>query len=156
MDSEEENVDSTVETLFNNAKGHLIPEKSKSVYLTSFDNFKSWQKNKNVVAISEEIIMAYFEDLSKTKAPSTLWSIYSMLKKTLRHNENVDISQYKNLIDLLKIKAKGFEPKKAKVFTSAEIERFINEAPNEQHLATKVCIKIYNYLIMNLIELNEQ
>lgn len=59
-------------------------------------------------------------------------------------NENIDISQYGKLIDLFKIKAKGLQPEKAKVLTPEEINKFISDAPNQQHLATKVNIcRIY-------------
>lgn len=84
--------------------------------------------------------MAYFQYLSHGKAPSSLWSIYSMLKKTLRQYDNVDISEYKNLVDFLKVQAKGYENKKAKVFTPTEMEKFLSEAPDEEYLVMKVNI----------------
>ncbi|XP_024876593.1 uncharacterized protein LOC112457651 [Temnothorax curvispinosus] len=71
-------------------------------------------------------------------APTTLWSRYSMLRAVIEMKQNVDISKYKELRALLKKKTKGHRPKKAKVFTSTNISKFLNDAPDDQYLAMKV------------------
>lgn len=135
--AEEENSSKSVRQLAESAKQKLIPEKSKSVYLTSYDNFSTWLKN-NCASITEETLMAYFEHLSETKASSTLWSTYSMIKKMILQNHEIDISKYVNLINYLKIGNKNFQSKKAKTLTPEQIHKFLFEAPDLKHLATKV------------------
>ena len=61
-----------------------------------------------------------------------------MLKKTLNVKEKINIAQYCALTSLLKNEAKGFQSKKAKVFTVAEMNTFLQEAPDIQYLAHKV------------------
>lgn len=82
--------------------------------------------------------MAYFLEAGEKYKPSTLWSMYSMLKKTLICKKNIDISSYCQLIAWFKKKSDGFESKKSSVFTSEEINRFVVEAPNVSHLGMKV------------------
>lgn len=61
-----------------------------------------------------------------------------MLKSTLLHYNNVDISPYSRLTAFLKEKSVGFESKKFKVFSAEEINRFLAEAQDEHYLAMKV------------------
>lgn len=135
MDCESEN---SIDKLFECAKEKLIPIKSKLVYLSTYEKFCTWQQSKNCSSISEKLLMAYFEEISKTKASSTLWSTYSMLKKTIRQYNNVDIKTYSNLIDLLKVEGKGFQPKKSKVLSADDINKFLTDAPDKKYLSTKV------------------
>ncbi|XP_074112410.1 uncharacterized protein LOC141536069 isoform X2 [Cotesia typhae] len=72
--------------------------------------------------------------------PSTLWSIHSMLKSTLNAIDNIDISKFYKLKDLVKNNAKGHKPKKSAVLTWDEVMAFINNAPDYTHLANKVVL----------------
>ena len=82
--------------------------------------------------------MAYFTELKKKYKPSSLWKYYSMLKKTLNVKEKIDIAQYCALTSLLKKEANGFQSKKAKVFTVAQMNKSLQEAPYIQYIAHKV------------------
>ncbi|KAJ6647959.1 hypothetical protein Bhyg_03184, partial [Pseudolycoriella hygida] len=77
----------------------------------------------------------YFEQAAQRYKPTTLWSMYSMLKKTIISNHNVTISKYSRLISFLKVKMIGYESKKAKDFDSDEIKKFLLEAQDVQFMA---------------------
>lgn len=84
--------------------------------------------------------MAYFSELSKKYKSSSLWAHYSMLKSTISTNHNIDIKTYLKLTAFLKKQSIGFKSKKSKVLTPNDVEKYLNEAPNEIHLATKVIL----------------
>ena len=121
-----------------------LSEKSMKTYEVTYDVFMAWKKKKNKEGLSENVLMAYFTEIAQQLSPSTLWSRYSMLKNTLQANNNVDISTYTELNAFLKKKSIGFTSKKSKTLTADEISKFLNDAPDEQYLATKVN-KIYIY-----------
>lgn len=79
--------------------------------------------------------MIYFDELSKSAKPSTLWSYYSMLKCTLNMHENINIRNYAKLNAFLK---RQLFCKKSKVITLDEIEKFINKTLDNKYLATRV------------------
>jgi hypothetical protein len=60
----------------------LLPEKSKRLYLKAYVAFKNWCSSKNVITVSENVLLAYFQHYANEKKASTLWSHYSMLKST--------------------------------------------------------------------------
>jgi uncharacterized protein YprB with RNaseH-like and TPR domain len=118
----------------------LLPQKSTKCYAKSYENFISWKKAKNAESFSQRELLAYFNELSQKYKPATLWSEYSRLKTMIYHNLKIDINSYTDLEILLKNVAKQSdkETKKAKIFSSREIEQFLNEAPDNQWLAIKV------------------
>lgn len=73
---------------------NLLPQKSRNKYLQAYDNFIKWRASKRVKSFSESVFLVYFQELSKTLQPSTLWSIYSMLKATMKTKNNVQINMY--------------------------------------------------------------
>ncbi|KAL0851950.1 hypothetical protein ABMA28_000232 [Loxostege sticticalis] len=85
-------------------------------------------------------MLAYFSELSAKLKPSTLWSRFSMIKSMLKIRNNVDISEYPKLNAFLKRQSDGFTSKKSKILTSDEVEKFLNEAPDDRYLATKVAL----------------
>lgn len=117
---------------------NLLPEASKKRYIKSYDDFMKWRTEKKIKSLSENVFIIYFNELSKKLQPSTLWSTYSMLKTTLNTRNNVNLKDFTKLIAFLKRQCDGFKSKKSKVFTAQHIETFLNEAPDELFLATKV------------------
>lgn len=117
---------------------NLLPPKSKQRYLKSYDDFMKWRAEKKVKSLSENVLLIYFNQLSKTYKPSTLWSLYSMLKTTLSTKHNVHLKDFERLTSFLKRQSDGFKSKKSKVFTSQEVETFLNQAPDEIYLVMKV------------------
>ena len=120
------------------AKNELHPEKSRDRYDAAYEKFSAWQKTTKTDLISESVLLAYFKTLSENYQPSTLWSQYSMLKSVIINQRNVNIGNYSLLTAFLKRKSKGFQSTKAKVLEATEMERFLNEAPDNRWLATKV------------------
>ncbi|KAL7298874.1 hypothetical protein TKK_0007982 [Trichogramma kaykai] len=120
------------------------PKKSIDRYFLVYDNYKTWrEEHRDSLSNNEENnLIVYFKYLKETRklSPSTIWSIWSMLRSTLRTNEDIDIRQFQRLKSLVKNNSKGYKPKKSSVFQWNEIMKFINEAPDEHYLAAKVAL----------------
>lgn len=120
----------------------LIPETSKSIYNKTYATFNEWRLRKNANSFSENVLLAYFTELSAKYKPSSLWSFYSIIKSMLRINHDVDLEKYGKLRAFLKRKSEGFQAKKSSTLTSEEIRKFIDKAPDEAFLLHKVNIHI--------------
>lgn len=120
-----------------------LPKKSGERYLLVYDTYKKWQEeNKNSLSNSEETnLIVYFNQLKTKLKPPTLWSIWSMLRKTLSTKENIDIGTYLNLKCLIKNNAKGYRSKKAFVLKWDQIMKFMTDAEDDTYLAAKVIIR---------------
>lgn len=156
MSSEDEDLDyqgyrpDSFEEVFkasNTTPPQFLPPVSKTRYNKIYDHFQKWNKEHSLGArpISQTVVMDYFADLSEKSKPSTLWAYYSMLKATLRCNDDIDITTWSKLTDFLKRKNVGYKPFKSKVFTEDEVNKFINEAPDEYWLDVKVSLFSYSY-----------
>jgi len=119
---------------------NLLPEKSKERYILAYEKILNMEKKNKTKSWSENVLLTYFSNLSKEIKPSTLWSVYSMLKTTINMKHNINIGTYPKLQTFLKRKSTGFKSKKSKVLTSTDIKKFIDEAPNIQYLVTKVSV----------------
>ncbi|KAL1489038.1 hypothetical protein ABEB36_013983 [Hypothenemus hampei] len=117
---------------------NLLPQKSKLQYEKRHAEFIKWCELNKVKKFSENVLLAYFSKQFSTYKSSSLWSIFSMLKCTLRTKNNVDIGSYYKLIAFLKQKGVGYQPKKSKILTKEEILKFLQEAPDEEFLMMKV------------------
>ncbi|XP_063631753.1 uncharacterized protein LOC134802950 isoform X5 [Cydia splendana] len=117
-----------------------LPEKSKERYITTYENFISWQKEKNITSFCEDVLLLYFEEISTKYKPSSLWAIYSMLKSGLKRIHNINMEEYGQLGAFLKELSKGYVCKKVKALTYENVEKFIDEAPDDKYLATKVAL----------------
>ena len=62
----------------------LLPVKSTDRYLYAYNIFRKWQASYGTESFDEKVILAYFSVSSEKYQPPTLWSMYSMLKKTLQ------------------------------------------------------------------------
>lgn len=116
----------------------LLPEKSKALYEAAYKKFEDWRLKNRVKTTDEKCLLAYFSQELKDKRPSTKWSQYSMLRTTLNVKMGIDISGFMNLKSFLKRKSDGYRPKKSKIFTKEQIFKFLKEAEDSIHLATKV------------------
>lgn len=122
------------------AVNKLVPVKSQKLYERAYKIFLNWKLEHNVTGITENVMIAYFEGMSKTKKSSTIWANYSMLRTMLNIKENTDISKLTRLMALLKTFSTGYQPKKSKILDFEQISKFINEAPNNMYLAVKVSL----------------
>ncbi|XP_073966826.1 uncharacterized protein isoform X2 [Choristoneura fumiferana] len=136
MDTAPPEIKEAAQAIVNN----LLPEKSKDKYLKVYTNFTTWMSENSTTSFSENVLLAYFGELSKTLKPSTLWGIYSMLKATLSSKNNVNINSYKRLTSLLKRFSMGYKSKKSKVLTAENVDTFLMEAPDLIYLAAKVVL----------------
>jgi predicted secreted acid phosphatase len=77
------------------ANNKLLPEKSRSRYEDELKAFNEWRtKNAVSMVLNETIMLAYVNSLSKKFKPSSSWTKFSMLKKALIVNGDVDISRF--------------------------------------------------------------
>ena len=83
---------------------NLLPDKSKRLYASTYDNLKSWCATKKTTLFLEEVFLAYFKDMSKTISPPTSWNRFSMLKTTIKTFDKIDISNYHQLTAYIKKK----------------------------------------------------
>ncbi|KAJ8915477.1 hypothetical protein NQ315_003240 [Exocentrus adspersus] len=124
----------------NSALSKIIPEKSKLLYEKEYINFCEWRNKKQVRGVNDKIIMAYISEKSKRVKSSSLWSYYSQLKKMLSVKENVDISRFHQVTAFLKHKSTGYKPKKSRVFTREDLEKFLDTAPDINYLLLKIVL----------------
>lgn len=117
---------------------NLLPKKSRQKYEKVYKDFLNWRCAKNTSSFSENVLLAYFSELSNKFKCSSLWSIYSMLRSTINLHNGVKIEEYSKLRTFLKRKTEGHIAKKSKTFSSEQINIFINDAPDEIYLAIKV------------------
>lgn len=118
----------------------ILPEKSRDAYDKEFKMFESWMNSRKIKGIDENVLLAYFLHLQKKLAPSSLWTKYSMLRSTIHLYKKIDISKYGKLTSFLKSKSQGYKPKKSKTLERPEIEKFLNEAPDDEYLLMKVAL----------------
>jgi hypothetical protein len=84
------------------AVSNLIPEKSKRQYDKCYNDFKERCNKNNVKTVSENVVLAYLMEKSKTVKSSTLWSTYSMLKLTLNIRDGIGVTKFMKLVPFLK------------------------------------------------------
>src|SRR5699024_11669271 len=89
-------------------------------------------------SFSEDTLLVYFKELSNKYKSSSLWTQYSMLKSTINIRKNINLESYAGLRAFLKRCSEGYQAKKSEVFSGEQIQQFINKAPNDKYLATKV------------------
>jgi hypothetical protein len=80
------------------AVSNLIPEKSKRQYDKCYNDFKEQCNKNNVKTVSENVVLAYLMEKSKTVKSSTLWSTYSMLKLTLNIRDGIGVTKFLKLV----------------------------------------------------------
>ena len=134
-----------------------LPKKSGYRYTLVYETYKKWHfEHKNSLSNSaENNLLVYFKELMGRLKPSTVWSIWSMLKKTMSTKENVDISQFLNLKRTVTNNSKGYLPNKSEVLTWNDVEKFIKTAADYElsklkiqdveDLSGRYLVSIYNY-----------
>lgn len=120
------------------ARNNLLPPKSKERYLNTYEKFMKWRDEKHTKSLSENVLLAYFSLLRQTMQPNSLWSVYSMLRTVILNKDNVNLKNYTNLTAWLKRQSTGYKGKKSKIFNSGNIQQFLNVAPDDTYLVTKV------------------
>lgn len=131
---------------------NLLPKKSRVIYTKRYNDFKAWAAEKGVRGpnnvFSEDVLLCYFDALSKKYCSSTLWAYFSMIKACVQLYDKIDIGKHAKVISFIKQKYKGYKAKKAKTLTSEEVAKFCALAPDDKFLITKV-----SFLILVLFSL---
>jgi hypothetical protein len=96
---------------------NLLPSVSRERYEKVFREFEAWCNRKKVKQITEEVVLVYIREKSKTCKPSTWWSHNSMLKATLKLKRDINISKHNKVNSFMKRTSTGYKPKKSRVFT---------------------------------------
>ncbi|XP_015115445.1 uncharacterized protein LOC107040041 [Diachasma alloeum] len=117
-----------------------LPDKSREQYQNTYRKFIDWKDMNHKDSLGEDVMLEYFRELADKVKPPTLWTQFSMLKHTISLYDRVDITNFKKLRNFLKKKSVGYQSKTTKVFTSKEIEKFLNDAPDNQYLPEKVTL----------------
>src|SRR3978361_2388515 len=139
VSSESDTPDEVSETA-NAALASLLQAKSNVQYEKAYNQFRMWCATKQVVKVTENVLLAYLEEKSKVLKPPTLWSTFSMLKSTLNVKENVDVRKFPKIVPYLKNKSVGYPGKKSKVLTRKDITKFLEEADDGTYLLMKVVL----------------
>lgn len=61
-----------------------------------------------------------------------------MLTKTIQLNDCCNINQYRRLVAFLKKEMTGYKPERSKPLTREEIQKYLEEAPDDKYLGLKV------------------
>ena len=108
----------------------MIPETSKDKYDFYFSLFLGFIADYDVEvdAVNEELLLAFFKDMSDFYAPNTLWTIFSCVKKKLLIHTSIDIGKFPLVTQYLKKKNDKYLPKKALTFEPDEIKSFLRDS----------------------------
>jgi len=93
-------------------------------YSATYETFRSGRPH------SETIFLAFLTEESKSKAASTLWTIYSLVKKYLLHECTFDIGSAPRISEFLKTLSRYHKKKKAPAFSRDDLFRFLRETPS--------------------------
>ena len=77
-----------------NVAAYLLPEKSSARYEHEYAEFKKWQQEKNAIGVTEDVVLAYINNLSDQFIPNSLWSKWSMIKSCLEVRENIYVRRF--------------------------------------------------------------
>ena len=140
--SSRQNLPQDLLTKAEQVSNHLLPDISRERYEKEYRYFSAWciQQQIKPSQVSDEVLLVFLAEKSKSAKPSTLWSRYSMIKSVLKIRENVDVSSFPKTNSFLKKQSIGFQPKKASVFTNEEITQLMIKAPNETWLLSKIIL----------------
>lgn len=100
-----------------NVRLETLPLRSQKSYWNVYEVFDKWRLDKKL-KISFNTMLAYFGEIAEKYKPSTLWSKYSMLRTTIHNKHGIKIEEYKDLVNFLRSKSKGYVPKKSKVLSA--------------------------------------
>lgn len=146
------NVSSEIVDMANEARADILPEKSKKNYEIAYASYVEWKDSKSLNGTNEIILLAYFKTLSEKYKPPTLWSHHSMLKSMICLKEKINIDKFLEVSAYLKKKSHGYISKKSKVFTTDNVENYLNTASDNEHLDKKVSLHLFmNFYILVII-----
>lgn len=135
-----------IRVLADNARETLLPSKSKTLYENTYMAYRDWCTANKIPKTTEDSILAYFKSKLDCFKSSTLWTKYSMLRTTINLHEGVDVSKFPSVIPYLKRKAEGHKAKKSFTLSKENVDQFLLQAEDKEHLLNKVvCYKYFSY-----------
>ncbi|KAJ3666553.1 hypothetical protein Zmor_001991 [Zophobas morio] len=101
----------------------LIPEKPKIKYKKAYEAFNNWQRENDVLLINQNVLLGYFQVLSKNHGPSSLCVYYSIWRSMFNINENIGMKEFYRSPAFIKRQNVGKKVKKAKVLSNNNIQK---------------------------------
>ena len=113
----------------------LQPKKSSVRYKQEYSKFMEWLQQ-HQYAVTEEAILLYSVEMSKSFSPSSVRSKISMIKQELLINGTILESSQQLNLHIKRINT-DYSPKKAAVFSKQQLEIFLLQAPDVEFLMWK-------------------
>jgi hypothetical protein len=108
------------------AGSNLIPEKSKRQYDKCYNDFKERCNKNNVKTVSENVVLAYLMEKSKTVKSSTLWEYIFNVEAHAEHTGWHWCYEVSEIGTFFEKKSVGYQVKKCKVLTRDQINLLYN------------------------------
>ena len=103
-------------------------------YVKLYEDFRGLEQH------SETILLSFLVSQSSSKAPTSLWTMYSLIKKYLSLECSLELSSSK-ISDYLKTLGRQHKKKKAPAFLRDDLFRYLRTAPNTgPHLLRKLVL----------------
>lgn len=100
--------------------------------------WKNGPEKKKVSKITENVLLAYFNEIMQRYKASTLWTILSAIKAISKTKSNVDFGELESVQAVLKQKQSTEKKKKSAVFSRDQIHKFLREAEGPENLVPKL------------------
>jgi integrase len=92
-----------------------------------------YEAHRNELPHSEAVLLSYLTQQSETKASSTLWTLFSLVKKYMLLECSCDVGRSPRVVDFLKTLSRFHKPKKALALSRDEIFRFLRESSSKDN-----------------------
>lgn len=112
------------------AEKRLLDLQSESTKRGYQRAIKAYEDYRNGRPHAESLVLAFINDQSNTKAPTTLWTMYSLVKKYLLLECNFDLGAAAAISDFLKTLNRHHKKKKASAFDRDQLFDFFRNAPS--------------------------
>lgn len=99
-----------------------------------------WKDSKNIQITTEDVLLTFFREHFVVYRHTTLMSYVGRLRACLFEYENINMNEFESISRLLE--AHQIADSKKAILTLEEVQTFVEEAPDEQYLVSKVT----NYL----------
>lgn len=105
----------------------LQSESTKRGYQRAVKTYEDFRDGR---AHSESLVLTFLNEQSNTKAPTTLWTMYSLVKKYLLLECNFDLGAAAPISDFLKTLNRHHKKKRAAAFDREQLFDFFRNAPS--------------------------
>ena len=139
------------------ARNAFIPSKSAAVYSKWLKVYQEWAENNQFSKyfVSANTLLAFFRSFGEKYSPSTLWTIFSCLKKQMLVHYKIDINQFTEVQHYLKAVNTTHKKKKFPTFSREELDSFLLQAPNETYLRHKLILLFATFGGLRISEITD-